>query len=309
MRHKLPPILLVCLLVTGCGSLLTRMTASVSAIEEARIPDDLEPSEEYYMGRGASAVIVDAHPMPDLKDAPVAERIEYLTTMSRYIERTSANVTRNTVKLGGFVERSFDQQEHIYNLALYKGVQVGVLESAEPMVFSTAGGFIWIAEGALSHCKSEDEVAALVAVEIGHVVLDHAMETYRRRHLNRIVGETWFEGDGVAANFGRLVVSYSDEVMNSYYEHPYNLEAGNWAVMAMLAAGYEPRALVSVLQSMEAARGDPATAGDWLMRQDDLDSRISTVAEFIDAKEMKVADTYADKAKARQARFEKALGR
>ena len=52
-----------------CACTLTyRLNESVDGLQAAMIADNLESSEDYYAGRGVSAVIVDEHPMADLDD-------------------------------------------------------------------------------------------------------------------------------------------------------------------------------------------------------------------------------------------------
>lgn len=311
-RHRVL-IMLVFLLLIGCSVRSSILNETVRALEEAAISDRLESSEHYYIGRAASAVMVDAYPMADLTKENVGARIVYLNLLGRCIEAGSRDVTRSATRLGGFVERSAEQQAEVDNLVLFKGVQVGLLEGAQVAMYATDGGFIWLSQGALEMCADEDELAALLAMQLGHVLLNHPMECYRTEHGGRIIDPTgeradWFNGDSVSANFGRLAISYAVDLMERYYASPFSFEADRFAALALLQTGYEPRALVALLTRMAAMRFD-SEAGHWLKRQSDLSARVADLATFIDEHEMRVAPTWAVKADFRQARFNRAMGR
>lgn len=306
-------MLLAFLLLMGCSVRSSILSETVRALEEARLADQLESSEHYFFGRAASAVVVDAHPLADLKTEAGGARLVYLNLLGRCIEAGSRDVTRSATRLGSFVKRSAEQQAEVDNLVLFKGVQVGLLEGAEVAMFATDGGFIWLSQGALDLCSTEDELAALLAMQLGHVLLNHPMECYRAGHGGRIIEPTgeradWFNGDSSGANFGRLAISYADDLMGSYYPSPYNFEADRFAALTLLQTGYEPRALAVLLTRMAAKRFD-SKAGDWLQRQSDLDARVANLAAFIDEHAMRVASTWADKSEFRQARFAGAMGR
>lgn len=305
-------LLLAATLVGACSTTLGKLRETVSALQEARIDFEYEPSENYFIGRGTSAVIVDSQPMADFNDEAVAARVVYVNLLGRYVEIRAKKATRSSAELGGFVERSYDQQKYIHGFVLFKGVQVGLLASDEVAAYGTPGGFIWITQGALDLCRSEDEVAALIAIQLGHIVLDHSLTCYRLEGEGRILEPTgehaeWFRGDGRGANFGRLVVTLADGVMQQYYEPAYNLEAERYATLALLQAGYEPRAVVAVLMAMSLER--QRTQQDWLKRQSDIDARIASVAHFISDHEMQVAPSWNNNAANRQNRFNHAMGR
>jgi len=306
-------MLLAFLLLMGCSVRSSILSETVRALEEARLADQLESSEHYYIGRAASAVVVDAHPLADLKTEAGGARLVYLNLLGRCIEAGSRDVTRSATRLGNFVKRSADQQAEVDNLVLFKGVQVGLLAGEQVAMFATDGGFIWLSRGALELCSTEDELAALLAMQLGHVLLNHPMECYRVGHGGRIIDPTgeradWFVGDSSGANFGRLAISLADDLMEIYYASPYNLEADRFAALSLLQNGYEPRALVALLARMAALRFD-SKAGDWLQRQTELDARVASLASFIDEHEMRVAPSWADKADFRHSRFTRAMDR
>ncbi|MEZ5992542.1 MAG: M48 family metalloprotease [Planctomycetota bacterium] len=306
---------IIVLVVSGlaaCSTTFEKLAMTVSALEEAKVSDQLEPSESYNIGRAASAVIVDSQPMANFSDEATADRIVYLNLIGGYVEATSKRVTRSSGELGSFVERSYDQQERVDESVLYKGVQIGLLADEDVAAYGTPGGFIWITQGALDLCRNEDEVAALISIQLAHIVLEHPLTCYRLEDEGRILEPTgdhaaWFAGNGLGANFGRLVVTLADAISYEYYETPYNLEAESYATLALLQAGYEPRAVVSVLTAMSLERQQ--TQQDWLKRQSDLDARVASAAQFIADHEMQVHPSWKTGAPARQQRFNEVMAK
>ena len=147
--------------IVGCR-LMNNIIESVNALEDMKVVDNLEPSEQYYLGRGVSAVIVDKYKPLEINDSTSEGQILYLNEMAGFIEVSSKDVTRSALKLGDYTNRSYDEQQRVYELALFKGVQVGILDTDEISAFATPGGFLWISRGMLNLCNNEDELAAVV---------------------------------------------------------------------------------------------------------------------------------------------------
>ncbi|MCG3182192.1 MAG: Beta-barrel assembly-enhancing protease [Planctomycetes bacterium] len=303
-------LLVACL--AGC-SLLNKVAESVNALEEMKVVDNLEPSEQYYLGRGVSAVIVDRYKPIEIKDQRSERQIQYLNEMSGFIEIAAKDVTRSARKLGDYTDRSFDEQERVYNLALYKGIQVGVLDSDEVAAYATPGGFLWISRGLINMCNNEDELAAVVAHETAHIILDHGMANYRRAHKQSIItstlSETWFSGSGVGANFGRLCVTLSEDLFNGYNPGQ-EFEADNWGTRALAASGYAPDAMVAMLKRIEQHEKDHKVDPEaYLAHHPPIGERIKAVQDLIKQENLKgnTGTMTPDAIQARNKRFEAAF--
>jgi beta-barrel assembly-enhancing protease len=298
--------------VTGC-SLLNKLIATKEALEEMKVVDNLEPSEQYYLGRGVSAVIVDQYKPVEVKDSVGENRLAYLNEMAGFIEVASKNVTRSAVKLGDTSNRSHDEQQRVYELALYKGIQVGILDTDDVAAFATPGGFLWISRGMIDLCDNEDELAAVIAHEMAHIVLDHGMANYRRAHKSSIVtstlSETWFSGSGAGANFGRLCVTLGESLFNGYNPGQ-EFEADNWGTRALAASGYSPDAMLKMLQRVEAyEKAHDVDPDEYLAHHPPIGERIKAVKDLINKENLKGSSSTMTPAavKARQDRFNAAF--
>ena len=119
-----------------------------------------------------------------------------------------------------------------------RGVQVRVLDEEEPQGWSLPGGYVYVTRGALAHLDSEAELAALLGHEIGHLAAGH--------------GEDLFATGGPpepSAVLGLLE-----------HERDEERQADELAVGYLIAAGYPPHAIASMLVNLETAATEMAEA-------------------------------------------------
>ena len=119
--------------------------------------------------------------------------------------------------------------------------------------FALPGGPVFITEGLLSLLKSEAEVAAVLGHEIGHVIARHSSERLAKEQLTRgligalVVGT----GDYTSAQIGQLVGG----MINMRYGREDELESDSLGVRIMTEAGYDPRAMIRVMEVLAQASG------------------------------------------------------
>lgn len=119
--------------------------------------------------------------------------------------------------------------------------------------FALPGGPVFITEGLLSLLKTEAEVAAVLGHEIGHVIARHSSERLAKEQLTRgligalVVGT----GDYTSAQIGQLVGG----MINMRYGREDELESDALGVRLMVEAGYDPRAMIRVMEVLAQASG------------------------------------------------------
>jgi len=227
--------MLLCLLLSGCkaGDLtperIGMIASSIQTIGKAARP--LSDDEEYYVGRAVAARITSTYPL---------YRNERLTDYLNLIGQTIALHTDKPTTFGG------------YHFAL--------LDSAEVNAFACPGGMILITRGMLNSVKNEDELAAVLAHEIAHVI--------HRDGIAAIQSSRWSEallviGSSAAREFGprdtaKLVSLFEgsiDDVVKTLVVNGYGREQEKAADAAALgylaAAGYDPQGLVGYLNRLE----------------------------------------------------------
>ena len=119
--------------------------------------------------------------------------------------------------------------------------------------FALPGGPIFITEGLLRQLKTEAELAAVLGHEIGHVIARHSSERLAKQQLTQgllsalLVGS----GDYNAAQIGQMVAS----MINMSYGRDDELESDALGIRIMAEGGYDPRAMIRVMEVLAKASG------------------------------------------------------
>ncbi len=236
-------------MVTGCETLnqLTELGTSIavangniSSNEAASINrttravsktfDDITPEQEYYIGRTVTAtVLLGYQPLPTAK----------LNWYVNELGQTLAQFSNRPETFGGY---------HFM-----------VLDSDDINAFAAPGGLIVVTRGLIECCKTEDELASVLAHEIGHVELKHGLRAIRTGRLNSaltvlaVEGAKNLAGDDLAEvtqAFDESINEISTTLMNSGYSRKLEYEADAAAVSILRKSGYQPGALVAMLENM-----------------------------------------------------------
>jgi predicted Zn-dependent protease len=228
-------VLLASLALSGCKvsdltpERINAITSSVQSISKAARP--MGEDEEYYVGRAVAARLTYTYPL-----YRTARLTEYLNLIGQSI----ALHTDKPTTFGG------------YHFAL--------LDSSEVNAFACPGGIILITRGMVSSVKSEDELAAVLAHEIAHII--------HRDGIAAIQSSRWSEallviGSNAAKEFGpkdtaKLVSLFEgsiDDVFKTLVVNGYGRDqekaADSSALGYLSAAGYDPQALTGYLKRLE----------------------------------------------------------
>ncbi|MBK9387176.1 MAG: M48 family metalloprotease [Planctomycetes bacterium] len=129
---------------------------------------DLDPSEEHYIGRSVAAQIL------VLPEYPLADGSKAQGISKADIEKLDAYVNR----VGQGLSIACDEVRQTF-----LGYRFGVLESKEINAFAAPGGTIFVTRGLIERTESEDELAAVLAHEIAHVTLRHGLAAIQKSNL------------------------------------------------------------------------------------------------------------------------------
>jgi predicted Zn-dependent protease len=149
----------------------------------------------------------------------------------------------------------------------YRGFFFIVLQSPEVNAFATPGGFVFVTTGMIKFLRNEDELAAILGHEVGHVELHHGMRAIQEGAQNKAVGgllQDLAADTSVGKDLGQVLGPLSDEVYKSVANgYSSNLEAEADARSAEICAklGYDPSAFLGVLERFRAYKGNYGGAG------------------------------------------------
>ena len=192
---------------------------------------DITPEQEYYVGRTVAATVLaqyKAYPADDLNG---------------YLNRLGQSLAQFSTKPETF-----------------GGYHFLALDSAEINAFAAPGGLILVTRGLLKCTQNEDELAAVLAHEIGHVEKMHGLRAIKTGRLNsaltilaveagkNLAGEQLAE---VTKAFDESINYISSTLLNSGYSRKLEYEADAAAVAILKKAGYVPGALVAMLENMQ----------------------------------------------------------
>ena len=194
----------------------------------AKSKEDITPEQEYYIGREVAAKILGNYKL--YQNAKATEYVNEICTA---------------------ITSSSDMPD------IYNGYHVGIVDSKEINAISTPGGHIFVTRGLLKCASSEDELAAVIAHEVGHIQLGHAVKSIKTSRLNEaslsvldaagsiVTGSAYQKGLGDAA----------DELMTTLsttgYSKTQEFEADAKAASLMGDAGYNPEALRTMLEALK----------------------------------------------------------
>lgn len=153
----------------------------------------------------------------------------------------------------------------LYSLAPKKQYQFVVIDNWSPDAWTAGGGRIFISLGMLSRIESEDELAGVLAHEIGHDAFGHAGKAVTRQMF-------WLTGtkkintpaeaeaalERLLAEFKKQPLAELGETLLGFSRFD-ELEADRAAFYTTYKAGYNPQALTIVLKRM--AREQKAEMG------------------------------------------------
>jgi predicted Zn-dependent protease len=221
--------------------------------------EDIDPEQEYYLGRAVAATVLRTYP-PSTDEA-----------LNRYV-----NLVGQTVALAS------DRPE------TFGGYRFLVLDTEEINAFAAPGGFIFVSRGLIRCCRNEDELAAVLAHEIGHVAGKDGLRAIKTSRLTSALTILAVEG---ATNLGteklaKLTEEFEGSItditatlMNNGYSRSLEKQADVSAVAVLRRVGYSPLALVSMLEEMKK-RLVPGRA-DFASTHPDPSDRIREIRESV----------------------------
>jgi beta-barrel assembly-enhancing protease len=143
------------------------------------------------------------------------------------------------------------------NIVLHSDAKVPftikVIDSDEVNAFALPGGFFYVNKGLILAADNEAELAGVMAHEIAHVAARHAMENERKMQMidygllagmilgGGIIGNVLYNGGSLIEGLSFLKFSRSAEE-----------EADRLGVQYMWAAGYDPNAMATMFEKLEA---------------------------------------------------------
>ena len=153
------------------------------------------------------------------------------------------------------------------------GWETAVFADNDPNAFALPGGKVGVYTGIFNVARNQDQLAGVIAHEIGHVLSRHHDERITRQMgAQALVGVA----GAAAGNYGQLVSQGGSIVAQAGFLLPgsraQETEADVVGQQLMANAGFDPRAAVNLWQNMIAAGG--GRPPEWLSTHPNPQARI-----------------------------------
>jgi beta-barrel assembly-enhancing protease len=220
------------------------------------------PQQDVQLGREAAAEI--RKQLPPLNDS-----------------RTNAFVARIGKRLTSNIAPQYRQPAFRYSFE--------VLNLSDINAFALPGGPMFLNRGMIQAARTEGEVAGVMAHELAHVVLRHgtAQATAAQPYALGALGGQLL-GAVIGGRLGEAVAGGSEIVAGvSFlrYSREFEREADLVGAQIMARAGYDPRQMASMFQTIEKAGG--ARGPEWLSSHPNPGNRAQAITR--EAEQLRVA--------------------
>lgn len=126
--------------------------------------------------------------------------------------------------------------------------------------FALPGGQIFITEGLIKLMRTEGELAGVLGHEIGHVVARHAAEHIAKAQLTQgLTGAAvlaTYDPDDPSTQRTAAVAALIGSLINMKFSRDDELEADRLGVRFTSEAGYDPRAMIRMMETLaQASKG------------------------------------------------------
>ena len=146
--------------------------------------------------------------------------------------------------------------------------------------FALPGGPTFITEALYRQLPSDAEIAGVMGHEIGHVIERHGAERMAKQELmSGITGAVAMgTGDYTAANISNMVGNF----IQMSYGRDQELECDAIGLQLMATAGYDPRAMLRVMEVLQQAGGGGPRQPEWASTHPSPENRLEKIQAMID---------------------------
>lgn len=150
--------------------------------------------------------------------------------------------------------------------------------------FALPGGQVFITNALLHRLKTEGQLAGVLGHEIGHVVARHSAEHIAKQQLTQgLTGAAaiaMYDPDDPSSRNSAAVAAMIGSLVNMRFGRQDELESDRLGVRFMSESGYDPRAMIGVMNVLKQAskHGTP----EFFSTHPNPENRISMINQAID---------------------------
>ncbi len=185
------------------------------------------------------------------------------------------------------------------NIAVQSGLgnarddfKVALLNSSVNNAFAIPGGYVYVTRQLVGLMNNEAELAAVLGHEVGHVAARHSarrQQTAQQNALLGVLGQVLsgvLFGNTALGQIGQQISSTVPQLATLKYSRGQELEADQLGIQYLNSAGYDPRAMATLLESLALQnsldaqlQGRDARMPEWASTHPDPASRVQTALQ------------------------------
>jgi len=161
-----------------------------------------------------------------------------------------------------------------------------VIENREINAFSGPGGYVYVTT-AVMKLANDDELAAVVAHEIGHIVARHSLKSIQQSEQVSSLADWFGSVTGIAGktaeNLGKAAASIVGNGLLAVHTREEEREADYLGVRCAKKAGYDPRGMIGMFKKLQQlSKDDAGILGSLFSDHPDVQERIDNTQYEID---------------------------
>jgi beta-barrel assembly-enhancing protease len=159
---------------------------------------------------------------------------------------------------------------------------IKVVDSQEVNAFALPGGFLYVNRGLLEAADNEAEVAGVIAHEISHVAARHGMEQASKGELFNYLSIPLIFFGGIGGYAIRQGLGLAVPLTFLKFSRGAEKEADRLGAQYMWASGYDPNALITFFEKLQAKnKKKPGTLSKLFSTHPMTGDRITEVRELV----------------------------
>ena len=243
------------------------VTANAAWMDELQKLADPESKERQILS-GTTQVLSSSKEIDYVTEQTIGEALA-LESMQRFGRPVDNESLQQYVNLVGAVVA----QSSLRSTIPYRFT---VLDSPVQNAFAAPGGVIFISKALLGTLADEAELAAVLAHEIGHVAGKHALKSTRRAQFLQGVGTiTAATSGGKGKEYQALIGDLQSKLFDQGLDKSMEFEADLAAMETSYRAGYNPLAMIRVLERLQKLEATSVKKGSWFSTHPPLKERIA----------------------------------
>ncbi|SNR81012.1 Peptidase family M48 [Humidesulfovibrio mexicanus] len=152
-----------------------------------------------------------------------------------------------------------------------------VVDSEVQNAFACPGGIIFVTQALVGTMTTEAQLAGILAHEVGHVSLRHALKSIQRAQFFSGVGKitaATMKGDK-GAQFENMINDLQNVLFDKGLDQNMEYEADASAMQTAYRTGYTPAGITETLQALQKLEAKSTKKGSWFSTHPPLPSRIA----------------------------------